>query len=149
MLLATIFAAGCSGGSSQLTAQQLTKRTNAICLAAGRPYAGQRPSDPVAFLDFLRAQLPAQEKGLTALKALRPPAAAQQAWSTQIIQAEQEQLADEQAAVNRLQELLRGADQSGASAAVVETTDRLDARGAGINAYWNSIGAVSCLDSPL
>jgi len=97
----------------------------------------------------LRSQTPAQEKGLKALQALRPPAAAQQAWSTQVLAPEREQLTDARAAVAKLQDLLRRRDQSAASALVLQTTDRLDARGAGINRYWMATGTGSCLDSPL
>lgn len=128
---------------------QLVERANAICLAAGHPYSGQRPTEPVAFLRFLRAQLPAQEKGVKALQALRPPTPMEAAWSSQIVTAERDQLADTRAAADTLQKLLDRHDQGNASALVLQTTDRLDARGGGINQYWMSTGTRSCLDSPL
>jgi len=148
-MLAATFAVSCSASPEDLTAPQLVDRANAICLAAGHPYSGQRPTRPAAFLDFLRSQIPAQDKGLKALQALRPPAAAQQAWSNQVLAPEREQLTDARAAVAKLQDLLRRRDQSAASALVLQTTDRLDGRGAGINRYWMATGTGSCLDSPL
>ncbi len=148
-MLAATFAVSCSASPEDLTAPQLVDRANAICLAAGHPYSGQRPTRPAAFLDFLRSQIPAQDKGLKALQALRPPAAAQQAWSNQVLVPEREQLTDARAAVAKLQDLLRRRDESAASALVLQTTDRLDGRGAGINRYWMATGTGSCLDSPL
>jgi len=148
MLAATV-AVSCSASAGDLTAPQLVDRANAICLAAGHPYSGQRPTRPDAFLDFLRSQIPAQDKGLKALQALRPPAAAQQTWSTQVLVPEREQLTDARAVVAKLQDLLHRHDESAASSLVVQTTDRLDARGAGINRYWRATGMGSCLDSPL
>ncbi len=148
-MLAATFAVSCSASPEDLTAPQLVDRANAICLAAGHPYSGQRPTRPAAFLDFLRSQIPAQDKGLKALQALRPPAAAQQAWSNQVLVPEREQLTDAWAAVAKLQDLLRRRDESAASALVLQTTDRLDGRGAGINRYWMATGTGSCLDSPL
>ncbi len=148
-MLAVTFAVSCSASPEDLTAPQLVARANAICVAAGHPYSGQRPTRPDAFLDFLRSQIPAQDKGLKALQALRPPAAAQQAWSNQVLVPEREQLTDARAAVAKLQDLLRRPDESAASALVLQTTDRLDARGAGINRYWMATGTGSCLDSPL
>jgi len=148
-MLAAAFAVSCSASPEDLTAPQLVDRANAICLAAGHPYSGQRPTRPDAFLDFLRSQIPAQDKGLKALQALRPPAAAQQAWSTQVLVPEREQLTDARAAVAKLQDLLRRRDEIAASALVLQTTDRLDTRGTGINRYWMATGTGSCLDSPL
>lgn len=148
-MLAATLAVSCSASPQDLTAPQLVDRANAICLAAGHPYSGQRPTRPAAFLDFLRSQIPAQDKGLKALQALRPPAAAQQAWSNQVLVPEREQLTDARAAVAKLQDLLRRRDESAASALVLQTTDRLDGRGAGINRYWMATGTGSCLDSPL
>jgi len=127
-MLAATFAVSCSASPEDLTAPQLVDRANAICLAAGHPYSGQRPTRPDAFLDFLRSQIPAQEKGLKALEALRPPAAAQQAWSNQVLVPEREQLTDARAAVAKLQDLLRRRDESAASALVPQTTDRLGPR---------------------
>ena len=148
-VLTAALAVGCGSSSSRLTAGQLVQRASAICLAAGHPYAGQRPTDPAGFLDFLRAQLPAQDTGVKALQALRPPASAEKVWQAQIVTAEREQLADTRAAVDQLQKLLGQHDQGRASALVLQTTDRLDARGVGINQYWTSSGTTSCLDSPL
>ncbi len=148
-MLAATFAVSCSASPEDLTVPQLVDRANAICVAAGHPYSAQRPTRADAFLDFLRSQIPAQEKGLKALQALRPPAAAQQAWSNQVLVPEREQLTDARAAVAKLQDLLRRRDESAASALVLQTTDRLDARGAGINRYGMATGMGSCLDSPL
>jgi len=127
-MLAATLAVSCSASPQDLTAPQLVDRANAICLAAGHPYSGQRPTRPDAFLDFLRSQIPAQDKGLKALEALRPPAAAQQAWSKQVLVPEREQLTDARAAVATLQDLLRRPDESAASALVLQTTDRLVVR---------------------
>ncbi len=124
-MLAATFAVSCSASPEDLTVPQLVDRANAICVAAGHPYSGQRPTRADAFLDFLRSQVPAQEKGLKALQALRPPAAAQQAWSNQVLVPEREQLTDARAAVAKLQDLLRRRDESAASALVLQTTDRL------------------------
>ena len=148
-MLAAAFAVSCSASPEDLTAPQFVDRANAICLAAGQPYAGQRPTRPDAFLDFLRSQIPAQAKGLKALEALRPPVAARRAWSKQVLVPERDQLSDSRAAVAKLEDQLRRGDAIAASALVLQTTDRLDARGTGINRYWLATGMRSCLDSPL
>ncbi len=149
LLVSTTAMSACSGASGRLSHTQLVDRANAICRAAGRPYAGDRPTQPAQFLDFLKAQVPAEQNGLKALEAVRPPKAEQSAWSSQIIAPEREQLADVTAAVAALQDAIGRRDRPGASVLVQQTTDRLDQRGAGINAYWKANGMDACLDSPL
>jgi len=149
LLLSATVTAACSGTSGPLTHGQLVDRANAICRAAGRPYAGDRPSQPAAFLDFLKAQVPAEQNGLKALEGVRPPKAERSAWASQIIAPEREQLADVTAAVAALRDAIGRRDQRMAAALVQQTTSRLDERGAGINAYWKANGMGACLDSPL
>lgn len=148
-LLATTLMVACARSPGQLTQPQFVAEATAICRAAGQPYAGGRPSQPLLFRDFLQAQLPAQQKGLKALEALRPPDEQQGNWLRQVIKPEREQLAETKAALGQLENALRRNDQGAAFNLVQQTTSRLDERGAGINRYWKLTGMTACLDSPL
>ncbi len=145
-----IVLAACGGAASdRLTHAALVTKASGICRAAGQPYAGPRPTEPAAFLSFLQAQVPAEEKGLRALEALRPASPDQAEWTDQILAPERAQLADAKVAATSLRSALAAHDQSAALLVVRRTTNQLDERGLGINAYWRANGMTACLDSPL
>jgi hypothetical protein len=148
-LLALVAVTACGSSSRPLTHAQFVSQVNAVCRAAGNPYSAARPSEPTAFLAFLQAQLPVQDKGLGALKKLRPPAAESAAWSSQILKPEQLQLDDTKAAVARLQAAVRANSPAQPLMVVRQTVDQLDARGSGINSYWTANGMTDCVDSSL
>ncbi len=148
-LLALGAATGCGSSTPPVTHAQFVSQVNAVCRAAGNPYSAARPSEPTAFLAFLQAQLPMQDKGLAALKKLRPPAAESDAWSGQILKPEQLQLDDTKAAVARLQAAIQSNGPTQPLIVVRQTVNRLDARGSGINRYWTANGMTDCVDSSL